>query len=155
MFGILDAAMLRVLPVEQPAQLVIVRAERGSGGGMLSYPVFTELQAGSKAVVELLATGGIERMTLRLDGSGQALRTFGAAVSENYCHLLGGIKPSPLGCSDASCRSSGCKSRRWRMPRATVAILGGREGDRSVESPSVNVSAAGETWSDPPRRPTT
>jgi hypothetical protein len=31
-------------------------------------------------------------------------------------------------------------------------ISGDAKGDRRVESPDVNVSAAGETWSDPPRR---
>ena len=37
-------------------------------------------------------------------------------------------------------------------PDAAVAISGNVEGDRHVESPDVNVSGAGETRSDPPRR---
>jgi hypothetical protein len=44
-------------------------------------------------------------------------------------------------CSDASCRSSGWKSRRWNRPIATVVISGDGEGDRSVESPEVKASA--------------
>ena len=37
-------------------------------------------------------------------------------------------------------------------PDTTVVISGNGEGDRAVESPEVNVSGAGVTWSDPPRR---
>jgi hypothetical protein len=44
-------------------------------------------------------------------------------------------------CSDASCRSSGWKSRRWNRPVATVVISGDGEGDRPVESPEVKASA--------------
>ena len=43
-------------------------------------------------------------------------------------------------CSDASCRSSGWKTRRWNRPVATVVISGNGEGDRTVESPEVKVS---------------
>src|SRR5215468_1732506 len=43
-------------------------------------------------------------------------------------------------CSDASCRSSGWKTRRWNRPVATVVISGDGEGDRTVESPEVKVS---------------
>jgi hypothetical protein len=37
-------------------------------------------------------------------------------------------------------------------PDATVVISGNAKGDRRVGSPDVNVSGAGETRSDPPRR---
>ena len=43
-------------------------------------------------------------------------------------------------CSDASCRSSGWKTRRWNRPVATVVISANGEGDRTVESAEVKVS---------------
>src|SRR5437588_11934986 len=46
------------------------------------------------------------------------------------------IKASTSGCwcSEASCHSSGCKSRQQRSPVAVVVIPSNGEGDRSVGS---------------------
>ena len=46
-------------------------------------------------------------------------------------------------CSDASCRSSGWKIRRWNCPVATVVISDNGEGDQAVESSEVKVSLKG------------
>ena len=55
--------------------------------------------------------------------------------------LIGSIRRECVDqCSDASCRSSGWKTRRWNRPVATVVISGNGEGDRTVESPEVKVS---------------
>ena len=47
---------------------------------------------------------------------------------------------------------AGASPAGGESPEATVVISGNAEGDRRVGSPEVNVSAAGETWSDPSRR---
>ena len=55
-------------------------------------------------------------------------------------------------CSEASCYSSGCKSRRHRSPVDVVVISSGGEGDRTVESLEVKASGGGEqSRSDPAR----
>src|SRR2546422_7670137 len=52
-FSLLDAALLRMLPVPQPDRLVLVRAvdERGpeDAGGTFSYPQFAYLQSHTKS----------------------------------------------------------------------------------------------------------
>ena len=58
----------------------------------------------------------------------------------------------PGECSEASCYSSGCKSRRHRSPVDVVVISSGGEGDRTVESLEVKASGGGEqSRSDPAR----
>src|SRR6266478_2963658 len=47
-------------------------------------------------------------------------------------------------CSEASCHSSGCKSRRHRSPVDVVVISSGGKGDRPVGSLEVKVSGSRE-----------
>src|SRR6516225_589064 len=44
------------------------------------------------------------------------------------------IGPVRIWCSEASCHSSGCKSRQHRSPVDAVVISNDGEGDRAVES---------------------
>ena len=58
----------------------------------------------------------------------------------------------PDQCSEASCHSSGWKSRQQRSPVAVVVISSNVEGDRYVESLEVKVLGGwGSTQSDPYR----
>ena len=55
-------------------------------------------------------------------------------------------------CSEASCHSSGCKSRQQRSPVAVVVISSNGEGDRSVGSLEVKALGGRAYRSDPYRR---
>src|SRR5437667_8682109 len=55
-------------------------------------------------------------------------------------------------CSEASCHSSGCKSRQQRSPVAAVVIPSNGEGDRSVGSLEVKALGGRAHRSDPYRR---
>src|SRR5438067_4016285 len=55
-------------------------------------------------------------------------------------------------CSEASCHSSGCKSRQQRSPVAVVVIPSNGEGDRSVGSLEVKALGGRAYRSDPYRR---
>src|SRR5207237_2120521 len=55
-------------------------------------------------------------------------------------------------CSEASCHSSGCKSRQQRSPVAVVVIPSNGEGDRSVGSLEVKALGGRAHRSDPYRR---
>jgi len=55
-------------------------------------------------------------------------------------------------CSEASCHSSGCKSRQQRSPVAAVVIPSNGEGDRSVGSLEVKALGGRAYRSDPYRR---
>ena len=54
-------------------------------------------------------------------------------------------------CSEASCHSSGCKSRRQRSPVAVVVISSDGKGDRPVGSLDVKAPVGREDRSDPYR----
>ena len=62
------------------------------------------------------------------------------------------IGPVRIWCSEASCHSSGCKSRQQRSPVAVVVISSNGEGDRSVESLEVKALGGRAYRSDPYRR---
>jgi len=51
----------------------------------------------------------------------------------------------PVQCSEASCHSSGWKSRQQRRPDTVVVISSDGEGDRSVESLEVKAPVGWET----------
>ncbi len=59
--------------------------------------------------------------------------------------------PEGVWCSEASCHSSGCKSRQQRSPVAVVVIPSNGEGDRSVESLEVKAPGGWAFRSDPYR----
>ena len=61
------------------------------------------------------------------------------------------IGPVRIWCSEASCHSSGCKSRQQRSPVAVVVIPRNGEGDRSVESREVKAPDGWAFQSDPYR----
>jgi Homeodomain-like domain-containing protein len=62
--------------------------------------------------------------------------------------LWSGPKVARWLCSEASCHSSGCKSRQQRSPVTVVVISSDGEGDRTVESLEVKVP---EGWGVPVR----
>jgi hypothetical protein len=63
--------------------------------------------------------------------------------------LVSYVKQFP--CSEASCHSSGCESRRHRSPVDVVVISSNGEGDRSVESLEVKAPEGWASQSDPYR----
>ena len=44
-FTLVNAIMLRMLPVEDPRSLVIVEATRNAGPGFISFPMYRDLRA--------------------------------------------------------------------------------------------------------------
>src|SRR5215471_21319811 len=63
-----------------------------------------------------------------------------------------GKPPVRFWCSEASCHSSGCKSRQQRSPVTAVVIPSNGEGDRSVGSLEVKALGGRAHRSDPYRR---
>src|SRR6266571_2606545 len=93
-FSLLDAALLRMLPVMQPERLVLVRSldERGgaSMGSSFSYPQFAYLRAHSRALSGMLAHA---RIALNLSSSAVTDAPSGQVVSDNYFAVLG-VQPA-------------------------------------------------------------
>ena len=86
-FSLLDAVLLRTLPVDRPQRLVFLRTA-GSGGlsNAPSYPAFERLrdEASSFAGVAAFAT---DELRVEIDGIPEQI--FGQVVSGSYFHVLG------------------------------------------------------------------
>jgi len=86
-FSLLDATMLRSLPVRQPEQLVVVRA-----GGL--YPVYQAFQSQTDVFDQLCAMGGVNALDVDIQGTTPE-RTSVSLVSGSYFTTLG--VPAALG----------------------------------------------------------
>ena len=100
-FSVLDAVMLKMLPISHPEQLVILgdpsRIHSVSNGtpplNLFSYPLYRELRDGTQAFSGLFASGDPGRVDLQSDSSSStgesSERTYGRVVTHNYFSLLG------------------------------------------------------------------
>jgi predicted permease len=96
-FTLVDALILRSLPVPHPEQLVAIgnRARTGSmstGGpntGLASYPVYADLRDQNRVVTGLYANGRTGQLNALLGGPGEVEHLRGRMVSGNYFEVLG------------------------------------------------------------------
>ena len=95
-FSLIDALILRTLPVEDPQTLIYV-ALRGPtdahDGLSFNYPLFREMRAASSAQVRLFAVSDQDRGDAVFDGSGQVEKVYGQWVSGDAFAILG-VKPA-------------------------------------------------------------
>jgi hypothetical protein len=57
-FTLVNAIMLRMLPVENPRSLVILEATRKAGPGFISFPMYRDLRARQQVFTGILASAG-------------------------------------------------------------------------------------------------
>ena len=86
-FSMVDATLLRQLPVREPDQLVYVRS--GSSSRVFSYPDFDEIRRYNTVFSGVTAWGGI---TVSMGTDADASLEGGAIVTGNYFDLLG-VRP--------------------------------------------------------------
>ncbi len=86
-FGIMDAVLLKLLPVRSPEELVVVgwATARGSGYGF-SHPLYEGLRKEGASLVDMAGHGSV---ALSLSAGGQSERVMGEIVSGNYFSMLG------------------------------------------------------------------
>ena len=98
-FSLTDQILLRLLPVERPDELVVLRSPGPKGGRVwsdgddaasFSYPMYKALRDRSDAFSGLLARFAIP---LSVAGAGQTERAEGELVSGNYFNVLG-VRPA-------------------------------------------------------------
>jgi predicted permease len=89
-FSLVDAVLLRTLPVQRPSELVFIETAGSSGrGGAPPYPCFERFRRETSAFVGLAAFA-TDQLKIEVDGGVE--QVFGQAASGNYFELLG-IKP--------------------------------------------------------------
>jgi predicted permease len=85
-FSLIDAVLLKMLPVKDPEQLVLLDSTPSIG---FSYPMFQDLQDRSEVFTEVFAYSG---QALNLSESDQTERVSGQLVSGNFFSGLG-VRP--------------------------------------------------------------
>ena len=84
-FSLLDALLLKPLPVKQPEQLVIVGTQAPDQPGRVSssysYPVFREMREKNTVFSDIFARSGLQ---MSLSSGGQTERVLGEVVSGNF-----------------------------------------------------------------------
>lgn len=90
-FSLMDAVLLRSLPVHEPERLVSVRGVRLDGRFSISFPIFEELQENQEVLSGLFADAGASLARVEMGGT----RLNGARVSSvsgDYFSVLG-VRP--------------------------------------------------------------
>lgn len=97
-FTLVDAVLLRTLPVSHPEQLVAIgdpaRVSSFSQGDprtdLFSYPLYLDIRRQSHVLTDVAATGRADRLDVRIDGmSGELEHPRGRLASDNYFTMLG------------------------------------------------------------------
>lgn len=87
-FSLVDAVLLKLLPVKDPTQLVVLAktTPAGANGPTFSYPLYKDLHERNQVFAGILAYAGV---TFNLSGNGQTERVAGELVSGNFFSVLG------------------------------------------------------------------
>jgi predicted permease len=91
-FSLVDAVLLKSLPVRNPEQLVVVRPVHGNQDRDFNFPIFREIARRQDALTGIFASGSVDILRASLEGYGElqlagGLR--GRLVSGNYFSVLG------------------------------------------------------------------
>lgn len=84
-FSLIDTVLLKMLPVRDPARLVVVTST--AGNGVFSFPVYQELRRQNAVFSDLICVSSDEQFELKTNGGSEQID--GALVSDNYFAGLG------------------------------------------------------------------
>lgn len=94
-YQVLDAVLLRPLPVRDPERLVLVQLRQNGKPANFNYPLFREMAARQKSLGGLFASSGFPMHDPVLRGRGPLRAERGALVTGDYFRVLG--VPASLG----------------------------------------------------------
>src|SRR5215469_6383763 len=88
-FSLIDAVLLKFLPVQQPERLVrLTHVDKlGNAEEFFSYPTFKLLEKNNATLSGLIAFRSLENLDFVVDGQAELAK--GQAVSANYFAVLG------------------------------------------------------------------
>ncbi|MFN7929492.1 MAG: ABC transporter permease [Blastocatellia bacterium] len=115
-FSVVNALLLRPLPVDNPHELAAVFTSDFSSGdfGASSYPDFADFRARNQSFAELAAYAPLP-LSASIDDTNE--RTFGEIVSANYFTAMG-LKPT----LDEACLKK-ISSPAWRRSLSSVISI--------------------------------
>jgi hypothetical protein len=96
LFSVLDAVVLKSLPVRDPDRLVVVSLRNAHGDRIMgfSYPLYSELRARNQALTGILATTwGGDRMPVRVPPAAEVEGAVVNMVSGDFFEVLG-VQPA-------------------------------------------------------------
>ncbi len=95
-FSLINALLLRTLPVSNPHELVTISAHAGSGFGFISFPMYRDLRARQEVFTDILANGGGTSVRLTIPGGSKTVEMDNVQiglVTANYWSVLG-VQPA-------------------------------------------------------------
>lgn len=88
-FSVLDAAVLRPLPVAEPQRLVILEPQRRGSRFVLFNPLFEELKSAQRSLSGMVAISNAPYTKVQFDGDAAPAYIRGSLVSGSYFSILG------------------------------------------------------------------
>ena len=95
-FTLINALLLRALPVANPHELVVINARAGGNPGIISFPMYRDLRARQEVFTDILASGGGSSVRLTIPGGAGATEVDNvqtSLVTANYWSVLG-VQPA-------------------------------------------------------------
>src|SRR5262249_22204932 len=96
-FSLMDAVLLRTLPVQHPERLVLVNtAQTARLENQYSYPVYEQFRDQQQSFAGVFAYGFVDRWNIKINGTGaqdDVEQAEGTLVSGSFFSALG-VKPS-------------------------------------------------------------
>jgi hypothetical protein len=91
LFSVLDAVVLKSLPVRDPDRLVGLSLRNARGDRIIgfSYPLFSELRARNRALAGMVAISWADRLPLRLPPAAETETATVTMVSSDFFEVLG------------------------------------------------------------------
>jgi len=95
-FTLINALLLRALPVAKPHELVVISAGGQGTPGIISFPMYRDLRARQEVFTDILASGGARSVRLTIPGGSGTVEVDNVQtglVTANYWNVLG-VQPA-------------------------------------------------------------
>ncbi|MGH9840629.1 MAG: ABC transporter permease, partial [Blastocatellia bacterium] len=95
-FTLINALLLRALPVANPHELVVINARGQGTPGIISFPMYRDLRARQEVFTDILASGGANSVRLTIPGGTGTVEVDNVQtglVTANYWSVLG-VQPA-------------------------------------------------------------